>query len=566
MTANVIPVVDQSQTAAVGIPNPVSAVESHCKLLPTVLDEGALFQSRTIPPYVRTMGMDHRWQDFASMMNFPDTNHTGYHHHYHHHAPAPAASNYTSSAAAAAVAASYPSHPMQLGSAGVEASTRNALLHNGGGLAASLGDMSSASAYPPLNTNCSIGTTVANSMNLTNNTTITESVIGSEAPVFKVEPTHQESVYPYQNSCTGTEMNNQTSEGFLSSILGEDDLHLMDMAMNEGMYPMRMMDNGCTTTQNCVERNTDSDSAVSSMGSERVPSLSSDTEWMETNSDSGHTPADHYASDYCNKYRWYENYLYGARGPAAGESSPNSTSSRLSQIPQKKYQLYGRRCYQEQNTNNHIIHNHTYHMPPEAMNGATGTVQKPIYRDKMKSKSARRSEEEQLSRDEKKARQLNIPISVCDIINLPMDEFNEKLSTFDLIDEQISLIRDIRRRGKNKVAAQNCRKRKLDQINCLADEVKQMKDRKHKLLQEREFLSVEKQRVQNKYAQLYQHTIQSLRDPGGNPYPPYAFTLQHATDGSVIMVPRNTNSTNLSLELDPSSAHCSRSKSKDRKP
>lgn len=61
---------------------------------------------------------------------------------------------------------------------------------------------------------------------------------------------------------------------------------------------MRMMDNGCTTTQNCVERNTDSDSAVSSMGSERVPSLSSDTEWMETNSDSGHTPADHYASDY----------------------------------------------------------------------------------------------------------------------------------------------------------------------------------------------------------------------------------------------------------------------------
>lgn len=62
------------------------------------------------------------------------------------------------------------------------------------------------------------------------------------------------------------------------------------------------------------------------------------------------------------------------------------------------------------------------------------------------------------------------------------------------------------------VAAQNCRKRKLDQINCLADEVKLMKDRKHKLLQEREFLSVEKQRVQNKYAQLYQHTIQVCRE------------------------------------------------------
>jgi hypothetical protein len=65
------------------------------------------------------------------------------------------------------------------------------------------------------------------------------------------------------------------------------------------MYPARMIEHGCNVTQNCMERGTDSDSAVSSMGSERVPSIS-DTEWMETNSDSGHTPADHYASDY-----WY---------------------------------------------------------------------------------------------------------------------------------------------------------------------------------------------------------------------------------------------------------------------
>lgn len=46
------------------------------------------------------------------------------------------------------------------------------------------------------------------------------------------------------------------------------------------------------------DRCTDSDSAVSSMGSERVPSLSSDNEWMETNSDSDHTPGDHYSAEY----------------------------------------------------------------------------------------------------------------------------------------------------------------------------------------------------------------------------------------------------------------------------
>lgn len=41
-----------------------------------------------------------------------------------------------------------------------------------------------------------------------------------------------------------------------------------------------------------------SDSAVSSMGSERVPSIS-DGEWMETGSNSSHTQADsHYSMDY----------------------------------------------------------------------------------------------------------------------------------------------------------------------------------------------------------------------------------------------------------------------------
>ena len=57
-----------------------------------------------------------------------------------------------------------------------------------------------------------------------------------------------------------------------------------------------------------------------------------------------------------------------------------------------------------------------------------------------------------MTRDEKRARALNVPISVDDIINLPMDEFNERLSKFDLSEAQLSLIRDIRRRGKNKVS------------------------------------------------------------------------------------------------------------------
>lgn len=123
--------------------------------------------------------------------------------------------------------------------------------------------------------------------------------------------------------------------------------------------------------------------------------------------------------------------------------------------------------------------------------------------------SVRKSEvDEHLTRDEKRARALSVPIAVSDIINLPMDEFNERLSKYDLSEAQLSLIRDIRRRGKNKVAAQNCRKRKLDQILSLADEVKGMRDRKMLLIRDRESMRLEIQRVKDKFSQLYRHIFQ----------------------------------------------------------
>lgn len=84
--------------------------------------------------------------------------------------------------------------------------------------------------------------------------------------------------------------------------------------MNEGMYTMRILDNGTnasnlssmvngtlgSTASGRIETekmDTSSDSALSSMGSERVPSLS-DGEWCDAGSDSGHTLSDHYVVDY----------------------------------------------------------------------------------------------------------------------------------------------------------------------------------------------------------------------------------------------------------------------------
>lgn len=125
------------------------------------------------------------------------------------------------------------------------------------------------------------------------------------------------------------------------------------------------------------------------------------------------------------------------------------------------------------------------------------------------SESIASDEDSQFNRDERRARALNIPIATSDIINLPIDEFNERLAKYDLSEAQLSLIRDIRRRGKNKVAAQNCRKRKMDQILGLQGEVDRLFAQKESLeLQQAHLLSL-RDLARDKYAKLYHFILES---------------------------------------------------------
>ncbi|XP_018341939.1 PREDICTED: segmentation protein cap'n'collar isoform X1 [Trachymyrmex septentrionalis] len=541
-------------------------------------------------PFMRAMSMEQRWQDLASLLSLP-----GAPDHFAHPA--------------------HPGYPGHGISHSHYEAQRNVLLHNPT-LAPPVGDLNSTGPYHNVGGSSNLGSAVATSMNLTNSS---EPMGAESGASYKSEPND----IMYYHTPT-TDSINQTTDGFLSSLLNDEDLHLMDMAMNDGMYTMRMLDNGSnnasgptgatalsnvqttggttstatgvTTLPVVADERMDasSDSAVSSMGSERVPSLS-DGEWMETGSNSSHTQADsHYTMDYASKYRMPYDCSYSVSARNAG--SPRCQTERaVPPVAQKKHQMFAKRYFQEQGTCSplgatahpttpmkydydthtvgagapgntysgpiegatgpqpeikyscsvdfsrhqsgrsvieHVHHNHTYHLPAES----SGSLQRPISRDK----KVRKSEaEEHLTRDEKRARALNVPIAVSDIINLPMDEFNERLSKYDLSEAQLSLIRDIRRRGKNKVAAQNCRKRKLDQIMNLADEVKEMRDRKIRLVREREFMLIERQRVKDKFSQLYRHVFQSLRDPDGNQYHPYEYSLQQSADGNVLLVPRN---------------------------
>ncbi|XP_068627337.1 segmentation protein cap'n'collar-like isoform X2 [Battus philenor] len=427
---------------------------------------------------------------------------------------------------------------------------------------------------------------------------------GAAAPMegaYKVESAHHPQQHDglyYQNSTAEMVPPNNNQDGFLQSILNDEDLQLMDMAMNEGMYTMRMLDSAphipphvpphnhshMTMT---AERDSASDSAVSSMGSERVPSLS-DGEWCD-----GSDSAQEFHS---SKFRPYDSAY---------------PRDRASHPPQKKHHMFGKRCFQEQptptlepmarapgvvkyecpeqtyhhdlhmhsvdfaarqqvppphvanldlntahsshtllqsgvaspgrylGTGERVRHNHTYSAPAPPADQRHLQREKRVRRLTDGSTSDGGSGGSQhLTRDEKRAKALGIPLEVHDIINLPMDEFNERLSKHDLSEAQLSLIRDIRRRGKNKVAAQNCRKRKLDQITSLADEVRTVRDRKLRTQRDNSALLAERQRVKERFAALYRHVFQNLRDPEGRPLSSNQYSLQQAADGNVVLVPK----------------------------
>ncbi|XP_054642109.1 nuclear factor erythroid 2-related factor 2a isoform X2 [Dunckerocampus dactyliophorus] len=157
----------------------------------------------------------------------------------------------------------------------------------------------------------------------------------------------------------------------------------------------------------------------------------------------------------------------------------------------------------------------------------------PFTKDKRK-----RSSDVRLSRDEQRAKALEIPFTVEMIINLPVDDFNELMSKNQLNEAQLALVRDIRRRGKNKVAAQNCRKRKMENIVGLEHDLDSLKEEKERLLGEKLRNMSGLREMKRQLNSLYLEVFSMLRDESGNAISPSDFSLQQSTEGSVFLVPR----------------------------
>ncbi|KAK0151309.1 Endoplasmic reticulum membrane sensor NFE2L1 [Merluccius polli] len=305
-----------------------------------------------------------------------------------------------------------------------------------------------------------------------------------------------------------------------------DEISLLDLAMEEGFSQAQ-------TSQ--LEDELDSDSGLS-LDSSHSPASPSSSETSCSSAASSSSTSATFSEE-------------GAVGYSTdSEAATAETDEGAVGGYQPGYSKLCRMSYQEFHSLpqlDNISHNHTYNLPlsspfsdhPE-LPFSTG---KKTVRDKQSCKLQPPQDllDKQSSRDERRARAMKIPFSNEKIINLPVEEFNELIAKHHLSEAQLALIRDIRRRGKNKMAAQNCRKRKLDTILNLEQGVHDLRRDKARLQKEQMECISSIRQMKQKMQSLSQVVFAQLRDEEGRPYPPSEYSLQYGADGSVVIMPRS---------------------------
>ncbi|VDH89999.1 nuclear factor erythroid 2-related factor 1/3 [Mytilus galloprovincialis] len=303
-------------------------------------------------------------------------------------------------------------------------------------------------------------------------------------------------------------------EELLPDIINTENLtdyNITEMALNDGLRSMHMLDE--ESSESGVSMGS-SGSPVHDNFSDSVMSPFDGAGGATGGQDYGESP-NYKGPNFNNNNNNNKNYN--------GYNNSDSQSNCSSVSNDTDYQI-------DMTRSKHIHHNHSYPVQPG---------QEPKEYKKYTFNNDKPKQKGPHCRDKKRIAELNIPLTLDQVIESPVEEFNEILQMHKFSDQQLQLIRDIRRRGKNKVAAQNCRKRKMDVIVDLEDNMSSLRERRDRLLEERHMIDKQAREMKDKFGVLYREIFQSLRDENGRPYDPQFYSLQQSSDGNVFLVPRN---------------------------
>ena len=129
-----------------------------------------------------------------------------------------------------------------------------------------------------------------------------------------------------------------------------------------------------------------------------------------------------------------------------------------------------------------------------------------------------------------------IVVTERQVVDMPVHELNRLLYQSKLTEAEISLVKETRRRGKNKVAARNCRKRKLDTISELEKEVEELKGKKSKLAEQKASIENELQTYKEKTEALTRFILERVKDDSGLRLNSDEFTLEKSEDGRLFVL------------------------------
>ncbi|XP_012697282.2 endoplasmic reticulum membrane sensor NFE2L1a [Clupea harengus] len=302
-----------------------------------------------------------------------------------------------------------------------------------------------------------------------------------------------------------------------------DEISLMDLALEEGINPSEM----CQLEEHLEDSDSGlslnfSHSPASPSGSEASCSSSSSSSSSSSLSSTG-SFSEEGAVGYDPEYEDMEDSAEGAFGGYAAETRKVCGASYVE--PSR---------FQHLPWLDSVSHDHTYNQPlsrnPEKPEkGCFEESPEVVVKDTF------------MGRDDRRARAMRVPFSTDHIINLPVEEFNMLLTRHKLSEAQLTLVRDIRRRGKNKMAAQNCRRRKLDVVVGLEHNVDGLRLRRARLLREKAEMYRSVREMKQRLSSLYEDVFSRLRDGEGRPYSDQEYSLQFNADGRVVLTSNHTS-------------------------